>query len=127
MKKKKKDKEGIWNSTIGLLRRIPKNQTKWEFSWKDIVRPLAILVIFSISLIFWLEYWGLGIAILLTIIFEILGFKQHSGLLEVIGTNEFLPLHRTGFWEKLNSFFGYLITIFLLIDIVVILIWIGLI
>ena len=92
MKKKEKDREEIWNSSIGILRKIPKHKVKWEFSWRDIIRPLAVFLICFIALFFYFEHWGLLIAIILTIIYEISGFKQHGGVLEVIGTDEFLPL-----------------------------------
>lgn len=124
MKKKTPEKEEIWHSNIGILKKIPKSKTKHEFSMRDLIRIPLSLIGFIIPFVYWIDIiWGIVIGIILTVIFEVSGFKQHGGLLEVIETKELLPLHNTGIWEKLNRMLGYSLAILLLVSIFIILTW----
>lgn len=128
MKKGKEDKEEIWSTNIGLLRKIPKSKTKYIFSYKDILLPILALVVFIIPFTFWINLiWGIIIGILLTAIFEISLFKKQNGILEVLETKEKLPLYTADFWETINHWFSYLIIIFFIISIIITLTWLGII
>jgi hypothetical protein len=124
MKKKHKDKEEILHTSIGKLRKIPKEELKFEFNWTTIGRPLIIWFIFFVILFFYFDYIGLVVSILLTLIYEISAYKQNAGLLEVVETGELLPFY-SGVWEKVNYALAKSIPIIAFIDIIIIFIWLG--
>jgi len=86
IRKPKKDKVELWDTDIGLLRKILKHQTAYSFGVSDIFRLLILFIIFSIPLIFWNNLFiGLGVGLLLTFLFEFSAIKKVFGYVNMRG------------------------------------------
>jgi len=126
MKKKQDREKHYWSPQLGNIKHIPQSKTEWDFGARDIFRILFALIFFTIPFIYWVDrIYGVIIGVVLTIVFEVSGFKQHIGLLELKDTKEFLPLWSTGFWGKLHKFLGYALAFLFFASIIIFLTWFG--
>lgn len=119
----KKDEVELLNTSIGLAR---KHKLEYSLDISDIFRLLILFSVFSIPFIFWNNLiTGLGIGLLLTLLFEFSAVKNGAGVLEIVGTGEGLIFNNNSIWGKLNSLLGYWFVISIIVSVVAILSWLG--